>query len=52
MPRTKFEELRVYQLAEDLADKIWDIVTKWNHFARDTIGKQIVKSCDRFFHNF
>jgi four helix bundle protein len=46
MQRTKFEELRVYQLAEDLADKIWDIVIKWNYFARDTIGKQIVKSAD------
>lgn len=46
MQKTKFEELRVYQLAEDLADKIWDIVIKWNYFARDTIGKQIVKSAD------
>ena len=46
MPRTNFEKLRVYQLAEELADKIWDIVIKWNYFAKDTIGKQIVKSAD------
>ncbi len=46
MPRTKFEELRVYQLAEELSDIIWSIVTKWDAFARDTVGKQLVKSTD------
>lgn len=46
MARTNFENLRVYQLAEQLADEIWKIVTKWDHFARDTVGKQIVRSAD------
>jgi four helix bundle protein len=46
MSRTNFENLRVYRLAEDLADKIWDVVLKWDHFARNTIGVQIVKSAD------
>lgn len=23
------DELEVYQISEDLADKIWDICTKW-----------------------
>jgi four helix bundle protein len=41
-----FEKLRVYQLAETLADSIWEIVTRWNSFARDTVGKQIVRSAD------
>ncbi len=46
MARTNFENLRVYQLSEDLADEIWKIVSGWNNFAKDTIGKQIVRSAD------
>ena len=46
MERTKFEELQVYQLAEKLADDIWCIVDAWNQFAKDTVGKQIVRSAD------
>jgi four helix bundle protein len=41
-----FQELRVYQLAEKLADAIWKIVAEWNFFDKDTIGKQIVRSAD------
>jgi len=42
MGQTNFEKLRVYQLSEMLADEIWGIVLKWNVFARDTVGKQLV----------
>lgn len=41
-----FEELRVYQLSENLADEIWTIVRKWDPFAKDTVGKQIVRAAD------
>ena len=46
MSRTNFETLRVYQLSEQLADTIWEIVLEWKVFARDTIGKQLVKAAD------
>jgi four helix bundle protein len=46
MARTNFESLKVYQLAEQLADSIWEIVLEWNAFARDTVGKQLVKAAD------
>ena len=46
MERTNFEKLQVYQLSEKIADNIWNIVVTWNAFARDTVGKQIVKSAD------
>jgi len=46
MARANFEKLRVYQLSEKLADKVWEIVLGWNNFARDTVGKQIVRSAD------
>jgi len=46
MARTNFERLRVYQLSEKLADQIWEVVLGWNNFARDTVGKQVVRSAD------
>jgi four helix bundle protein len=46
MTRSNFENLRVYQLAEELADRIWEIVLSWNTFAQDTVGKQLVKAAD------
>jgi four helix bundle protein len=44
--RTAFEKLRVYKLSEQLADHIWEIAVNWNSFAKDTIGRQIVRSGD------
>ena len=41
-----FEDLEVYQLAERLADEVWDIVLPWHTFARDTVEKQLVRSAD------
>ncbi|MBE9000907.1 four helix bundle protein [Nostoc sp. LEGE 12447] len=46
MATKRFQELQVYQLSEQLADDIWKIVEEWNFFAKDTIGKQIVRSAD------
>ena len=46
-PTTRgFENLRVYQLAEEIADEIWPIVGNWDQFAKDTVGKQLVRSID------
>jgi four helix bundle protein len=44
--RTNFENLKVYQLSENLADAIWDIVLKWHQLAKDTVGKQVIRSSD------
>ena len=46
MERTNFEKLQVYQLSEKLADGIWNVVGGWNSFAKDTVGKQIVRAAD------
>ena len=46
MNRTGFETLRVYHLAEEIADIVWKIVSKWDYFAKDTVGKQLVNSSD------
>jgi four helix bundle protein len=47
----KLEELQTYQLAMEMADKIWDIVIKWDYFAKDTVGKQLVKAADSIAAN-
>ena len=46
MAKSNFQNLRVYQLSEDLADEIWQIVLTWNNFSRDTVGKQLVRAAD------
>ena len=46
MARSNVETLRVYRLAEELADRVWNIVVGWNYFARETIGKQLVRAVD------
>ena len=46
MVRTNFENLRVYQLSEEISDLIWEIVVKWKRLAQDTVGKQLIKSAD------
>ena len=46
MEKTNFEKLRVYQLSENLADTIWDVVLKWSYLAQDTVGKQMIKAAD------
>ena len=46
MEQTNFERLQVYQLAEDLSDRIWTTVSAWDHFVRSTVGNQIVRAAD------
>ena len=41
-----FEGLRVYQLSEKLSDEVWMVVKGWDHLAKDTVGKQLIRSAD------
>ncbi len=47
----KLEELKVYNLSMTMAQKIWDIVIKWDYFNKDTIGKQLVRAADSIAAN-
>ncbi len=47
----RLEDVRVYGLAESIADRIWDEVIGWEYFARDTIGKQLVRAADSISAN-
>ena len=42
----RLEDLEVYQLAESFSDEIWFTVLEWDYFAKDTLGKQLVRSAD------
>jgi four helix bundle protein len=42
----KFEELRVLQAAEVVADGIWRQVVQWNPFARQVVGGQLARAAD------
>jgi four helix bundle protein len=41
-----FEALDVYRLAENLGDRIWNIVSTWQNFPKNSLGYQLVKSAD------
>ena len=41
-----FEDLDVYRLAADIADTVWEAVIPWSNFAKDTVGKQLVRAAD------
>ncbi len=45
------EEFKIYNLSLGLSDEIWKAVLKWNHFDKDTIGKQLVRSADSISAN-
>ena len=47
----KVEDLDIYQMAEDLSDRVWEICIKWDYFAKDTIGKQLVRTADSISAN-
>ena len=45
------EDLEVYKLAEEFGEDVWDAVAKWDYFAKDTVGKQMVRSADSISAN-
>ncbi|PSQ78536.1 MAG: four helix bundle protein [Bacteroidetes bacterium QH_8_67_23] len=46
MPKTNFENLRIYQQSEQLADTVWRVVSDWDYFAKKTVGAQLVRAAD------
>ena len=41
------EDLEIYQLALEIGDNVWQIVIKWEYFAKKTIGGQLVGAAER-----
>lgn len=44
-------ELKVYELAMELGEKVWDIVEGFNYYQKDTVGKQMVRATDSIAAN-
>lgn len=40
-----------YRIAFHLSNYVWDLVLQWNNFAKDTVGKQFVRSVDSISAN-
>ncbi len=38
--------LRIYSLAVSIGEDVWNLVYKWNSFAKWSLGKQMVDSAD------
>jgi four helix bundle protein len=43
---TTLEEFRTYNHSMEIAEEVWDLVSKWKWFEKDTVGKQLVKAVD------
>jgi four helix bundle protein len=42
----EIKELRIFEEIEKIADGIWDEVSKWDNFAKFTVGTQLVNAID------
>ncbi len=45
------EKLLIYQMSMDIGQQVWTIVEGWQYFAKDTIGKQLVRAADSIAAN-
>lgn len=42
----ELKDITAYRIAFDLSNYVWDVVIKWDYFAKDTVGKQLVRAVD------
>ena len=47
----KLNDIGAYKIAFLLSNYVWDIVVKWDYFAKDTVGKQFVRAIDSISSN-
>ncbi len=47
----KLNDIEAYRIAFKLSKQVWDIILKRDYFAKDTVGKQFVKSVDSISAN-
>ena len=45
------EDLEIYQLALQIGEDVWNIVDKWEYFAKKTVGGQFVEAADSIAAN-
>ena len=42
----QLNDVQPYKTALKLSNYVWEIVIRWDYFAKDTVGKQFVKAVD------
>ena len=47
----KLNDLEVYKVSMEIGEIVWLIVEKWNHYQKDTLGKQITRAADSIAFN-
>ena len=47
----KLADIRFYKISSELSDFIWEIVSKWDWFNKQTLGTQWVRSTDSIAGN-
>jgi four helix bundle protein len=47
----KLNDIEAYRISFKLSNHIWNVVIKWDYFAKDTLGKQFVKAVDSISAN-
>lgn len=40
------DDFKTYNRAMKLGEDVWSVVMKWDRFEKDTVGKQLIRSCD------
>jgi len=45
------DDFKVYNLAMDLGEEVWVIVSRWGFLEKDSVGKQLVRACDSIAAN-
>ena len=44
-------DIEAYKNSFKLSNLVWDIIIKWDYFAKDTVGKQFVRAVDSISAN-
>jgi len=47
----KLNDIEAYRIAFSLSNYVWDLVIKWEYFARKTVGAQFVEAVDSISAN-
>jgi four helix bundle protein len=44
-------DIEAYKLAFHLSNYVWEVVIKWNHFQKSTVGEQFITAADSISAN-
>jgi four helix bundle protein len=47
----RLEDFEIYKIAMEIGEEVWNIVSIWDNFSKDTLGKQLVRSADSIAAN-